>query len=165
MVIMKLRSQSLIPQSLTLCAGILLFTAYVGQPAAAVEKQNSSSIRIAETKPFIRSLLPDNSLQAYCRDVRINTIVVPSVCTLIVEARRSYYSRDFQGAINLYSQVVSLNADYGQGYYNRGLAYLALGNSVAAKSDFRKAASLFQRQGDPVNQQKSLQMVNTTTMS
>jgi tetratricopeptide (TPR) repeat protein len=152
-------------QSLTLCAGLLLLAAYNSQPANAREPKDLVSTTVAQTKPLIRSLLPDNSLLVYCRDVRINTIVVPSVCTLIVEARRNYYSGNFQGAVNLYSQVISVNANYGQGYYNRGLAYLALGNSAAAKSDFLKAANLFQHQGDQVNQQKSLEMVNTSTMS
>lgn len=133
----------------------------IAAPIFAAEVGQSKVTTSPNSKPFIRSLLPDNSLLEYCRDVRINTIVVPSFCSLIVQARRNYLKGDYQGAVNLYTQVVNLEPSYGQGFYNRGLAYLALSNRSAARNDFLKAAALFQQQGDTVNQQKALEMINT----
>jgi tetratricopeptide (TPR) repeat protein len=104
-------------------------------------------------KPIIRSLLPDDSLREFCRDVRINTIVIPSYCTLLVQARTQYQRGNFQGTIHLYNRVLSRQPNYGKGYYNRAMVHLAMGQTDAARADLNKAAGLFQTQKDLPNQQ------------
>jgi tetratricopeptide (TPR) repeat protein len=49
---------------------------------------------------------------------------------------------DLDAAISDYTQVIQLNADLANAYYNRGLAYRQKGDSQRAEADFAKARQL-----------------------
>jgi Tfp pilus assembly protein PilF len=49
-----------------------------------------------------------------------------------------YNSNDYKEALTYFDQVVAQDATLPEGYYYRGLAYLATGNGKAAKADFQK---------------------------
>jgi tetratricopeptide (TPR) repeat protein len=122
---------------------------------------NAGLVTFRPTAPSIRSLLPDDSLQEYCRDVRVNAIVIPSFCSLLSNAQTNYRQGNFQGAVNLYDRVLSQNPAYSKGYYNRAMANLALGKVESARLDLAKAVSLFQTQKDLSNQQEALAVLAT----
>ncbi len=50
--------------------------------------------------------------------------------------------RDFQGAIADYTQALTLDPEYEKAYYNRGLAYLDIGELEQAVNDFSRTLQL-----------------------
>jgi tetratricopeptide (TPR) repeat protein len=146
---------------LLLAASLLLGTTaspVLGLPTQPIETNQTANPTLFSLggKPTIRSLLPDDSLQEYCRDVRINAIVIPSFCSLLVNAQTRYQQGNFQGSIQLYDRVLSQRPSYGKGYYNRAMARLALGQTEAARQDLNRAAQLFQSPRDISYQQLAL---------
>jgi tetratricopeptide (TPR) repeat protein len=55
-----------------------------------------------------------------------------------------------------YKEAIRLNPEYADAYYSRGLAYNQQGNSRLALESFRKAAELYQRQGNQEDYQDAL---------
>ncbi|MEN9217184.1 MAG: tetratricopeptide repeat protein, partial [Gloeomargarita sp. HHBFW_bins_162] len=55
---------------------------------------------------------------------------------------------DREGAIADFSQVVRLNPNAGEAWFQRGLAYSVLGQTEAALDDARRAAQIFHKQGN-----------------
>ena len=53
-----------------------------------------------------------------------------------------YEAEDYRQAEENYSQALSLNSEFGEAYYNRGLARMKLGKKEDAFSDFSKAGEL-----------------------
>lgn len=146
-------------RSLLIVAGATALT--TAPLTSSVAQSSFSNIAIpGGTQPSLKNLLPDGRLVAFCRDVRINTIVAPSVCTLLTEARNRYNQRDFQGAVRVYDRALQSHPGYAVGYYNRGLARLGLGDVGGAKTDLVMAARLFQGQGEVANQQKALDILH-----
>jgi tetratricopeptide (TPR) repeat protein len=145
------------PTKLILASSLLL--GCTAQPIFALPAQtNEADLQLVSLggKSTIRSLLPDDSLQEYCRDVRINAIVIPSFCTLLVTAQTRYQQGNFQGTVQLYDWVLSQRPGYGKGYYNRAMAYLAMGETEAARQDLNRAAQLFENPKDRFHQQLAL---------
>jgi tetratricopeptide (TPR) repeat protein len=54
----------------------------------------------------------------------------------------------FQSAINKLTQVININPNLPEVYYERGTMYVATNNSRTAIADFQKAASLYRASGD-----------------
>jgi tetratricopeptide (TPR) repeat protein len=149
-------------KSLIVISSFVLLASQVPGIALAAEEQGSQT-ELATTligpKPQVRSLLPDGSLAELCRDVRINAIVVPAFCTLLVNARDSFNRKDFRAAISTYNQALVVNPQYSAGYYNRAIARLAVGESQAAKADLIQAAHLWSEQGDHFNHRRALEVI------
>lgn len=53
-----------------------------------------------------------------------------------------YEARDFTSAMQCYSEAIKIDPDFGEAYFNRGLAYLNSGNKSQAFSDLSKAGEL-----------------------
>jgi tetratricopeptide (TPR) repeat protein len=165
---MKMYSQKslagLVTSGLLLLGMASLQTVAWGQtPPSTVttaESERLAADPLRRTQPSIRSLLPDDSLQEFCRDVRINAIVVPAFCTLIVQARNHYQQGNLQSAADLYDRALQRNPQYSRGYYNRGIVYLSMGQTAEAKRDFAQAAHLFQKQGDTTNFRKAVALAD-----
>jgi tetratricopeptide (TPR) repeat protein len=134
-------------------SSLIVSLAGVALPVQANEPNPALMSASLGNKPTIRSLLPDDSLREFCRDVRINTIVIPSYCTLLVQARTQYQRGNYQSTVHLYNRLLSRHPNYGKGYYNRAMARLAMGQTDAARADLNKAVGLFQTQKDLPNQQ------------
>jgi tetratricopeptide (TPR) repeat protein len=68
----------------------------------------------------------------------------------------AYYGRgtvraaqgDREGAVQDFSQVLSLNPNSGEAWFQRGLVYSLLGQTAAALEDARRAAQIFHKQGN-----------------
>ena len=59
------------------------------------------------------------------------------------EGNQLYYQQNYNGAIAKYNEVLQLNPNYAEAYYNRGCAYDDLDNNTAAISDYTKAIELY----------------------
>ena len=55
--------------------------------------------------------------------------------------------KQYDDALEDFTEAININPNYGLAYYRRGLVYLELDNQQFAKSDFKKA-----RQLEPKNQ-------------
>jgi tetratricopeptide (TPR) repeat protein/S1-C subfamily serine protease len=72
-----------------------------------------------------------------------------------LEVKQAYYGRaaayhtlkDYPKAIADYDKAISIVPEYGDAYYNRGLAYAQAGNTQQAKQDLQTAAQLFRQLG------------------
>lgn len=53
-----------------------------------------------------------------------------------------YLLQDFPSAVECYSKAIATDPDFGEAYFNRGLAYLKTGNKSAAFADLSKAGEL-----------------------
>jgi serine/threonine protein kinase len=79
----------------------------------------------------------------------------------------AYYGRglarvkvqDYQAATRDFSQAIAMNSNYGLAYYHRGLVYTQLRKRKEALIDLKKAAKLFQEQGDKDSYQDTLQVI------
>ncbi|MDE6164458.1 MAG: tetratricopeptide repeat protein, partial [Muribaculaceae bacterium] len=49
---------------------------------------------------------------------------------------------DLTSAVSAYSKAIELKPDFGEAYYNRGYAYMKLGNREAGVADLSKAGEL-----------------------
>ena len=56
--------------------------------------------------------------------------------------------KNFQGAIEQYSQAIEYNSEYAEAYTNRAVAKAQLGDRSGAVADLQQAATLFQQQGN-----------------
>jgi tetratricopeptide (TPR) repeat protein len=149
-------------KSLIAISSLVLLVGQIPGAAWAAEVRGSQTdlaTTLIGPKPQIRNLLADGSLVELCRDIRINAIVVPAFCTLLVNARDSFNRKDFRAAISTYDQALVVNPRYGIGYYNRAIARLAVGESQAAKADLIQAAHLWSEQGDHFNHRRALDVI------
>jgi putative uncharacterized protein (fragment) len=53
-----------------------------------------------------------------------------------------YFLQDFASAIQCYTKAVEIDPDFGEAYFNRGLAYLKTGDKQRAFADLSKAGEL-----------------------
>lgn len=68
--------------------------------------------------------------------------------------------RDYEGAIDDFTQGINLNPVAGQGYYGRGFAKKAVGDVQGAISDFEKAAEIYRQRGYSVEYQDAVQQIS-----
>lgn len=108
----------------------------------------------------IRNLTADGSLQAYCRTVRINTIVVPEFCSILARAEKQFVQGNLPGAIQSYNEALRVNPQFAMAYYNRGISRYNMGDKTGAIADVSHANSLLKAQGDQPNYQLTLAMLN-----
>ncbi|MTJ08223.1 tetratricopeptide repeat protein, partial [Anabaena sp. UHCC 0204] len=59
------------------------------------------------------------------------------------------------GAIDDFTQAITINPQYAKAYNNRGLAKSDLGDKIGAIKDLETAKQLYQQQGNTQNAQKS----------
>ena len=53
-----------------------------------------------------------------------------------------YNAGNMQEAVKCFTQALQRNADFGEAYYNRGLAYLSMGDKARGVADISKAGEL-----------------------
>jgi tetratricopeptide (TPR) repeat protein len=58
------------------------------------------------------------------------------------EAMQLFHAGDFDGAVQAFTEAITLDPAYALAYHNQGLAYERLGRSEEAKADYAKHASL-----------------------
>ena len=58
-----------------------------------------------------------------------------------------------------FTKAIELDPDYGEAYFNRGLAFSDLGQTQKASADFQKASQLWQQQGDHEASDTALQQL------
>jgi tetratricopeptide (TPR) repeat protein len=85
--------------------------------------------------------------------------LLPCGIVWAVGLRQWVYDIDFWGAIADYDQVIKLQPDDADAYFNRGLARYDLEDKQAAIADFRKASELYQKQGDMSSFEKALEQI------
>ncbi|HEY9704123.1 MAG TPA: tetratricopeptide repeat protein, partial [Allocoleopsis sp.] len=62
--------------------------------------------------------------------------------------------------INDYNQTITLNPNFAEAYYNRGLIHKKQGDTQKAIADFKKAATLYQQQKKNDYYKDALQQIN-----
>ncbi len=53
-----------------------------------------------------------------------------------------YHQNDYTAAISCYTSAIDIKSDFGEAYYNRGIAYLRLGNLDKGMADLSRAGEL-----------------------
>lgn len=67
---------------------------------------------------------------------------------------------DKAGALAEYTQAITWDPQYTHAYYNRGSLRADQGDKAGALADFRKAAELYQHQGQTADAQDALRRIN-----
>ena len=62
---------------------------------------------------------------------------------------------NYQAAIRYYNQALSVDAEFAQGYFGRGLARFRLGDYTGAQQDAQLATQLYEAQGNEVGYQNA----------
>jgi tetratricopeptide (TPR) repeat protein len=73
---------------------------------------------------------------------RVKALSPNSVTNLMECGQVRFGQNDYTGAVKEYSSVIKLKSDHAEAYFERGLAYAAMGNHSAADKDFTKAIEL-----------------------
>ncbi len=63
---------------------------------------------------------------------------------------------DYEGAISAHTQAIRLDPNFAKAYYDKGFVYKKQGNRERARTDFLKAADLYQQQGNMEMYKKAL---------
>ena len=82
----------------------------------------------------------DQEAQQYVAQLPAGTAVDPN--TLLNQGINDYNANKYPEALTKFQQVVATKPDWSDGYYYRGLAYLATGKTADAKADFQKVLEL-----------------------
>ncbi|MEO0012292.1 MAG: hypothetical protein RLZZ535_681, partial [Cyanobacteriota bacterium] len=61
-----------------------------------------------------------------------------------------------EAAIEDYTRAIAINPSFSYAYHNRGFVKSVLGDKAGALLDWKKAADIFNRQGQVANYRKSL---------
>lgn len=104
-------------------------------PDFAVAYMARAYARQAKGTPADRQL----SIADYQQSLRINPRLV---FAWFNQGNMRYNSGDYTSAIECYSKAIDTDASFGEAYYNRGIAYLRMGNKRLAFSDLSKAGEL-----------------------
>jgi ATP-binding cassette, subfamily C, bacterial len=72
--------------------------------------------------------------------------------------------RDEQGAMENLDAALQINPHYAEVYLSRGLLYRRLGNGQRALADIQTAADLARAQGNSVNYQRAMELIEKMTM-
>lgn len=65
-----------------------------------------------------------------------------SVCAYFNKGNIYYSQSDYTSAISCYTSAITIKPDFGEAYYNRGVAYLRLGNMDGGMADLSRAGEL-----------------------
>ena len=107
-----------------------------------------SDLKIAQTNPTGGDNLLDSNryrtlLQESLSDFDAVLNLNPRVVYAWFNKGNIYFEiLDYTSAINAYSEAIKTDQDFGEAYFNRGLAYLSAGNKAQAFSDLSKAGEL-----------------------
>ena len=98
----------------------------------------------------------ERAIGDYTEAIRLN----PDFAIAYNNRGLAYHNQgDLDGAIADYNEVIRLNPEYAYPYYNRGLLYQKQENNRQALADFRKAADLFQQEGNQEWYQNALEKI------
>lgn len=92
------------------------------------------------TKALVASCLLLGCFVAFVDPIQSQTEMTPSA--LLMSGLEKVKKRDYQGAIADYSQSLLRDPSYDKAYYNRGLAYLEIGELKSAAADFTQVIQL-----------------------
>jgi len=98
---------------------------------------------------------PTEALQAYNQALQLQPSA-PLKAGALTNRGNVRMPQDPKTAIQDYTQAIQAKNDYADAYYNRGLAQESSGNVQQAIVDFRRAAKLYQIQGNPAMFQESI---------
>jgi lipoprotein NlpI len=77
-------------------------------------------------------------------------------------ARSTYYEYP-EGALPDYNEAIKLNSTYAKAYFNRGNLKSYLSDRKGAIADLKKAADLFQEQGNKIDYQRATKNLEAET--
>lgn len=109
-----------------------------------------------------RGLIRSHSQEDFRGAVEDFTQVIrlePTAETYNYRGTAYFWLQEYNKAIEDYQQAIALNPSLAVAYFNRGYAYLELGNKLEAIKDFSKGASLSRQQGDDSSYQQALQLI------
>jgi tetratricopeptide (TPR) repeat protein len=92
------------------------------------------------SQALIMSCLMLGCLFTFIDPISAQTEITPS--SLLMSGLEKVKKRDYKGAIEDYSQSLLRDPSYDKAYYNRGLAYLEIGELKAAVADFTQVIQI-----------------------
>ncbi len=109
-----------------------------------------------------------DSLGIYCKTCRGTPYRLRSgkpqprsqVSTLYARASDASYQGNYAAALQIYSEIIRLNPQEAQAYFNRGsIKQSTLGDKAGALADFQTAYGLFQQEGDKYMTRASMEHI------
>ena len=82
------------------------------------------------------------SLTVEKQDAETNAVVAGAVFALYNKANILCAQHEYKDAINYYTQAISIDNDFAEAYFNRGLTYIFTGENEKGLSDLSKAGEL-----------------------
>ena len=90
-----------------------------------------------------KRLLEQAALQSVVADFDKVVELSPKLIYAYFNKGNLYYNQnDYTAAISCYTSAISIKPDFGQAYYNRGIAYLRMGNMDKGVADLSRAGEL-----------------------
>ncbi len=118
-----------------------------GDDAGAVDTLKSALELKPDDEPSLKLLVDrlivlhrDDEAQQYMAKLPEGTALDPN--TLLNLGINAYNDNKLEDALAKFQQVVAAKPDWPDGYYYRGLAYIASGKTAEAKADFQKVLEL-----------------------
>lgn len=118
----------------------------------ALLKVKSQIIQFSIAAPFILFLIFvyfNGIIDAYRTAFIVNQKIIRTkrknkkdLATMMELGRALYRNKNYEAAIDTYTDIISLNPKHKKAYYNRGVIHYKLNNYLAAGNDFISAAKL-----------------------
>jgi tetratricopeptide (TPR) repeat protein len=83
-----------------------------------------------------------------------------SIVTMMGLGRALYSNKDYEAAINMYTEIIFLNLNHGLAYYNRGVIHYKLNNHLEAGNDFISAAKLGHKKSQRILKSEGIEYLN-----
>ncbi len=119
-----------------------------GNSEAAVE-QDSAPVQLAQVKPdtFVTPEI-EHELEQASADGGVAALTPEATRTVWIEARKSFYRRDYADSEKRYKRVISMTKDNYDAYGELGNVYFHQGKNDAAAEVYMKAAGILVRLGE-----------------
>jgi len=82
------------------------------------------------------------------------------ITTMMKLGRALYSNKNYEAAIDMYTDIISLNSNHGLAYYNRGVVHYKLNNYLKAGNNFISAAKLGHKKAQRILKSEGIEYLN-----